>query len=135
MSVYITLNTHHKYMQCKTREFPYLILSNRQPQLCASRMIKDLVYIQTTITSISPTLCTPPDNLSPGSIGPTPAGVPVKIKSPPANSNDADRVAMISGTDQINWLRSPSWRNSPFTVSQIRPLMSGVRTTLPAQFH
>src|SRR5688500_2111054 len=72
------------------------------------------------VTSVS-TPSTPPSILSPGFNAATPAGVPVKIRSPGASSNKVDNSAMTSGTLQIRSARSPCWRSSPFTLNQIRP--------------
>ena len=58
-------------------------------------------------------------------IGPTPAGVPVKIRSPGANSTKVDNVAMISGTLQIIIERSPDWRVSPSIASAMLPDVAG----------
>ena len=62
---------------------------------------------------------------SPLRTGPTPAGVPVKMRSPGLISTSADRNRTISGTFQIMSERSPRWRVSPFTLHSIAPLASG----------
>ena len=46
---------------------------------------------QTTSTSISPTPATRPCSRSPRATGPTPDGVPVKTRSPPARAKSPDR--------------------------------------------
>ena len=51
-----------------------------------------------------------------------PAGVPVMIRSPGANSTSSDKLAMTSGTDQISLERSEVCVTLPFTLSSILPL-------------
>jgi len=58
---------------------------------------------------------------SPGISGPTPAGVPVKIRSPGRSSYCIDKLAMISGTFQISSMRSPRCFSTPLTFSVIAP--------------
>jgi len=48
----------------------------------------------------------PPVTLSLATIAPTPAGVPVMITSPGLSSMERDRIEIISGTGQINSVRS-----------------------------
>jgi hypothetical protein len=67
----------------------------------------------------------------PRSTAPTPAGVPEKIRSPGARVNSPERQAMISGVFQISWLRSPAWRRSPSTPSQMAPLDGVSRVIAP----
>ena len=57
---------------------------------------------------------------------PTPAGVPVKIRSPGARRKSFERYEIASGTFQMSWLRSPDCLRAPFTSSQIAP---GVRVS------
>src|SRR3546814_5378090 len=45
------------------------------------------------------------------------------IRSPAFSSNSSERKAIISGTFQISWLRSPCWRISPFTFSHTAPAL------------
>ena len=62
-----------------------------------------------------------PSIRSPRCTAPTPAGVPVKIRSPGCSSHAALRCSMISSTLQIRSARSPFWRSSPLTCSVIAP--------------
>ena len=49
-----------------------------------------------------PTPSTPPTTTSPGNSGPTPAGVPVNIRSPASRTMELEMNAITSGTYQIN---------------------------------
>src|SRR5258706_15574919 len=69
-----------------------------------------------------PTPSTPHSILSPGESAATPAGVPVMMMSPAPSATCCDSFAMISGTLQINSVRSPFCRSVPLTESQIFPL-------------
>src|SRR6202040_2389023 len=60
--------------------------------------------------------------LSPLTTGPTPAGVPVKMRSPGAISTCCERKWMIWGTPQIMPSRSPLCRHCPFTLHSILTL-------------
>ena len=60
-----------------------------------------MMLIQTTATSIGVKPEIWPRMVSVDLTGPTPSGVPLKIKSPGCNSNKVDRFAMVSLTDQI----------------------------------
>src|SRR5271168_2314606 len=64
-------------------------------------------------TSTGSTPAMVPRSLSPRRIGPTPDGVPVKIKSPGATSIYVESAAMMSATLHIMSLRSPLWRTLP----------------------
>ena len=66
------------------------------------------VGVQTILFEISPRPSTATRISSPGTNLPTPAGVPVRIKSPAANRIDREMKLIVSGTDQIIWDRSPS---------------------------
>jgi len=52
-----------------------------------------------------------------------PAGVPVMMMSPGSSATISERLEMISGTFQISWLRSPSWRSVPLHLRVILPLV------------
>ena len=64
---------------------------------------------------------TSPFSLSPFRTGPTPAGVPVKIKSPGRNSKKPERAEITSSTVQIISEISPSCLSSPLTYRVIFP--------------
>ena len=66
-------------------------------------------------------LSTPPSSISPHSRRPTPAGVPVNIKSHGHSSKKLERPEITSATDQIISGISPCWRISPFTDRVILP--------------
>src|ERR1700733_4807461 len=55
--------------------------------------------------------------LSQATVAATPDGVPVMMMSPAASSTISESFAMISGTFQIIWFKSPSWRTLPLTLS------------------
>src|SRR5829696_2729242 len=69
-----------------------------------------------------PTPSTSHSIFSPCTTAPTPDGVPVKMTSPAASSTISDSLEIVSGTFQIIWARSPSWRSLPFVFSVILPL-------------
>jgi hypothetical protein len=54
--------------------------------------------------------------------GPTPAGVPLKMRSPGCSVISFERYAICSGTRQIIWSRSLCCFLAPLTLSQIAPL-------------
>src|SRR5688572_16823754 len=83
--------------------------------------VREQLHRATTVCSRSATPSTPPRTRSPGFSAPTPAGVPVKIRSPAASSNQVESSAITSGTLQIMSAMSPCWRGSLLTSSQIRP--------------
>jgi hypothetical protein len=56
--------------------------------------------------------------------GPTPAGVPVKIRSPGLSVHARLSQAMVSRTFQIMSDRSPRWRGVPSTSSPMAPVPS-----------
>ena len=64
---------------------------------------------------------TSPSSISPHSSGPTPAGVPVKIKSPGHSSKKLERLEITSATDQILSEMSPCLSISQFTDRVILP--------------
>src|SRR5271167_2655078 len=72
-------------------------------------------------TSTGSTPAMVPRSVSPRRIGPTPDGVPVKIKSPGATSIYVESAAMMSATLHIMSLRSPLWRTLPSIASRIAP--------------
>src|SRR5664280_2113530 len=60
--------------------------------------------------------------LSPATVAATPDGVPVMMMSPASSATISESLEIVSGTFQIIWLRSPSWRTLPLTLSVILPL-------------
>jgi hypothetical protein len=54
------------------------------------------------VMSMLPNPSMPPVTLLPATIGSTPAGVPVMIRSPGLSIIERDRIEIISGTGQIN---------------------------------
>src|SRR6202023_2804361 len=75
------------------------------------------------VTLSVPTPSTSHSILSPATVAATPDGVPVMMMSPAASSTISESFAMISGTFQIIWLRSPSWRIFPVHLRGMRPLL------------
>ena len=63
-----------------------------------------------------------PTMTSPRWTAPTPAGVPVKIRSPGLSVNSIESWLTISGTFQIIWARSPACRGSPLRARVMRPV-------------
>ncbi len=57
---------------------------------------------------------------APPTSGPTPAGVPVKIRSPGARLTSCDRAAMIAGGDQIMSDSRASCRITVYQTAQGR---------------
>jgi hypothetical protein len=75
------------------------------------------------VTVSEPTPSITHSSLSPTIVAATPDGVPVMMMSPATSSTISDKLEMISGTFQINWSRSPSWRILPLHLSVILPLV------------
>ena len=73
-----------------------------------------MLRIHITDTSKLPTPLISLKSISPWQTGPTPAGVPVKIKSPADNEKNSDNQIIISGFFQIISDRSPFWQTTPF---------------------
>src|SRR5690606_27165477 len=76
---------------------------------------------QLTRTTTEPTPSISPTTVSPREIGPTPAGVPVKIRSPGSSRKNFESCAMISAQPHVISAIFPSCRRTPFTASVIRP--------------
>src|SRR5690606_29597092 len=76
---------------------------------------------QAMVVRTPPTPSMAPSSTSPRPTAPTPAGVPVMMRSPGASATKALRQAMVSGTDQIWSARSPRWRCSPLTARVMAP--------------
>ena len=77
------------------------------------------LYSASPIATFSvPTPSTPHSILSPGRSCETPAGVPVMMMSPAASFTCCESCQMISGTLQINSVRSPFWVSLPLTVER-----------------
>ena len=68
------------------------------------------------VTASRPTPSISQSSRSPATVAATPDGVPVMMMSPGASATISDSFSITSGTFQIIWLRSPSWRILPLQL-------------------
>ena len=84
---------------------------------CTMMYCHVLCYYTNVMSTPSTNPSIVPTIRSPTTMGPTPEGVPVMIKSPGCSAKDLDNSVMISGTFQIIFSKRTDCLVSPLTVS------------------